>query len=399
MRRKNILICCHTYLPEKNGVAIVVDNHRKEFEKNGYNVTIATRYCEERDLLKDSKVYHFKLHGMGRIGSAFKGLDLKKYQQFLLNGKWDLIFFHNWTWCSEVALSILPQLMGKKVLVSHGVSFNLFIPNVRGIIRWLSYRFYSLSFKKKLYAFDFYVFLTSKEDNQRFTDKRLMTKLKLSNFTIIPNGVNPPSEIMNSKTIKYHEIFSTKKKIILCVSNYQVSKGQNLLLKSFLKQEYLKKNTVLVFIGSRFNKFTDQLKRTSGKELNNSIFFLENQSRKNIEYAYQKSSLFVLPSETEVMPLVLLEAMSYKLPFVAFDLGCISDLSGGKIIPYAERNTLGNTLKELIPNERLLNKLGMQGYRAIIEKFNWERIGLLYNSLITDLLKEEIPIPSELRER
>ena len=72
---------------------------------------------------------------------------------------------------------------------------------------------------------------------------------------------------------------------------------------------------------------------------------------------YSKSEIFVFPSLTEGMPMVLLEAMRARLPIIAFDIEpCVEGLDGGKyglLVKKGDVKSLAQKIIELLKNDEL----------------------------------------------
>ncbi len=54
--------------------------------------------------------------------------------------------------------------------------------------------------------------------------------------------------------------------------------------------------------------------------LNNNVFLMGNTN--DMYQKYQESSIYVMTSHHEGFPMVLIEAHSYKLPIISFDISC-----------------------------------------------------------------------------
>ncbi len=71
-------------------------------------------------------------------------------------------------------------------------------------------------------------------------------------------------------------------------------------------------------------------------------------STKDIGHEYQTSSIYVLSSRYEGLPMVLLEAMSYGLPIISFDCACgPSDIltpDFGKLVPREDIDKLAENM-------------------------------------------------------
>jgi glycosyltransferase involved in cell wall biosynthesis len=67
------------------------------------------------------------------------------------------------------------------------------------------------------------------------------------------------------------------------------------------------------------------------------------------EKLFKKSNLFIFPSRysKEVFPLVLLEALSYGLPILAFNVGAVSEIVSKDVGVISSKNELFNSFKEM----------------------------------------------------
>lgn len=95
---------------------------------------------------------------------------------------------------------------------------------------------------------------------------------------------------------------------------------------------------------------------------------------------YEQASLFCLPTRLEALGIVFLEAFAHKLPVVATNLGGIPDfVSNGKngyLVEYNDVETLANRLIELLEDPKKCEIFGENGYRAVMERYNWNKVGV-----------------------
>lgn len=216
-------------------------------------------------------------------------------------------------------------------------------------------------------------------------------------YNVIPNGVDL-AEFNNADPTRFLSKYNLhNKKIILSVGNFFPGKGQSHLLEIVQNLKNLRNDFVLCSISTN-------LEFAIGKKLHQEfiddvyslqlpIVDLQNISRQDVIDAFTVADIFVTASEQEVSPLVLLESMAAKTPWVSMNVGNAQELDGGIII---QENTNSDgkktfnhrTLDKYIENiQLLLNKehycedLGEQGYRQIVEIYNWEKIKYQYKEL------------------
>lgn len=374
-----ILIACFGFYPETHGVAQAAYQQAIGLHRLGYKITVITQSSEQSPQLPfDVISFSLSPSRLPKLNEKEAG---KAYQQFLRESNFDVLFFHCWeSWVSELALPILNQIQGKKVLVSHGTTIHLRYPGIAGWLRWLRNRPAAWQFSKKLTSFDHYIFLSEKADKQRLSDVIEAKRRGLHNFSIIPNGAHPRF-FQQSSTDFWVKFGLRKAKMLLCVGNFSREKGQYELINWFI--EISPADTILVLIGSHFNDYSNSLKKNIGPRLNTSIFLFEKLPIDDIHAAYCAATLFVSATFTEVQPLVLLDAMAVGLPFLCRDVGAVSTLEGG--VCFKDKNEFKVLLKQLLRNPSTRQNFGNKGKVTALNIYHWDLIVNSYHSLIQRL--------------
>jgi glycosyltransferase involved in cell wall biosynthesis len=118
-----------------------------------------------------------------------------------------------------------------------------------------------------------------------------------------------------------------------------------------------------------------------------------------LESAYAAADVLVLPSttdsrgDTEGLGVVLLEAMSHKLPVVASAIGGIVDIVAdgetGLLVPESDSAALAAALQRLAREPALAARLGEAGYRRLRERFSWEAIVRRWEEVYAGVLGAE----------
>ena len=110
--------------------------------------------------------------------------------------------------------------------------------------------------------------------------------------------------------------------------------------------------------------------------------------------AMSEADLLLLPSLAEATPLVLLEAMSHELPWVATPTcGSAADHAGGVIV---ELDRFPETISTLLADRQARTRLGRAGRAHWITAYRWEVVGDRYDRLARGLPLDELPLPPDL---
>ncbi|EKQ56950.1 MULTISPECIES: glycosyltransferase family 4 protein [unclassified Clostridium] len=102
------------------------------------------------------------------------------------------------------------------------------------------------------------------------------------------------------------------------------------------------------------------------------------------EKIIKESTIFVLPSYNEGMPMSVLESMGYSLPIISTNVGGIKNqvLNGvnGFLIEPGDKIKLTECINQLINSEELRENMGKESYELVKRKFN-------INNILTQLEK------------
>lgn len=99
---------------------------------------------------------------------------------------------------------------------------------------------------------------------------------------------------------------------------------------------------------------------------------------------YEKISVLILPSETEVLPLVVLEAYSCGLPVIAFDINSLRGLiskDNGILTKYLDYKQMGQDALGLLSDSNRYRKNNMSKYESSYsDSVMWDKTYKLYQS-------------------
>jgi len=103
---------------------------------------------------------------------------------------------------------------------------------------------------------------------------------------------------------------------------------------------------------------------------------------------YREADLFVLPSFSEGMPNVVLEAMAAGQPIVATDIAGNNELSrpgeNGYLIPTGQVPPLSQALEPLIRDPLLRQRMGEASRRIVLAEYGWPRVADAYLDLLAE---------------
>lgn len=207
-------------------------------------------------------------------------------------------------------------------------------------------------------------------------DMKSWKQLRVKNVCVIPNMIT----IQPPKTINY----SAKR--IIAVGRYSHQKGFDLLIKAWgvLSKKY--HDWHLYIYGNEDRAPYEEMAKT--EKCQDTCHCMP--VTEDIATEYGKSSIFVMSSRYEGMPLALIEAMSSGLACVSFRCpngpsDIINDGIDGYLAKNGDIDDLITKIDHLITNEPLRSKIG-QAARQNIERYSPKAIMqqnmMLYKSLI-----------------
>ncbi len=198
-----------------------------------------------------------------------------------------------------------------------------------------------------------------------FVNKFQMEKAPLSiqkKSVYIPNGID---DISRSEATDYIDKIGAKKgEYVLGVGRLTPEKGFEYLVEAVNKLDEVKQ---LVIAGAT-DHGDGYLQRLKELDVNNKVIFAGFVGGENLRQLYSHARMFVLSSENEGFPLVMLEAMNYDLPMV------VSDIPATHLVElpsncYAEKGNVESFVNRIVEkyNEKDIRKYDLSEY-------NWNMV-------------------------
>jgi glycosyltransferase involved in cell wall biosynthesis len=194
----------------------------------------------------------------------------------------------------------------------------------------------------------------------------------------------PPSKILDKKSVGVNadtfrpDELKRLDSLVLYVGRLQKQKGVHILLQAI---PYLKISVHAVIIGP-FDQnnpdYSNELKKTieminaQGKH---KVELLGRKDEKELIPWYQKAALLVAPHLDQICGgLATLEALACATPVIATGNGVVNDRVNGLLVPPNDVEKLASSINELLENNILRRKLGIEGRRIIEEQYSWRII-------------------------
>jgi len=351
----NICMISSTPFPPEDGIGYHIFNISKKLIQNGHKVTIITRgKLKKTDKISFNNIdiyhehyiplypFHVFIHGF------YVNKLIKKIQE-----DFDLIHVH--TPLSPIIHTKLPLINTIHSSIIED-SKHIEMVNIR-----------SYAFKLQANTISKYLIknlilnsnLTTTVSNSML--KELASFYNIHNVKVIGNGVDEKTFVPSNN----------EDDSILFVGRLSYRKGLFDLLNAFeaLQYEYSIKLRI-IGKGELHNIFKNWVDR---KGLSNKVEFLGHISRAKLIREYQKTKIFIMPSQYETGPLTLLEAMSCGKPVISTSVGIAPDVienfSNGILIPINSPNSILNSLITLLNDEKLRDELGKNARKTVQEKY------------------------------
>lgn len=206
---------------------------------------------------------------------------------------------------------------------------------------------------------------------------------------IAPNGVDfhmvrKITELAKSKNIKKEE------KTILFVGRLTKLKGIIDLLIAFKMLSRIDLETKLVIVGNgSLNSFVKSF--IDKYDLSNRVEFVEGVLpwEKVIFKYYSRAGIFVLPSYSEGLPSVVLEAMAAEVPVITTPVGDITDLvrhgETGILVEPGNPKALADSLLMVLQDKTLRRKITENALKNV-KYYDWRVRANIFDKIYTQLI-------------
>lgn len=213
------------------------------------------------------------------------------------------------------------------------------------------------------------------------------------NVQFIPNGINPVErESFNYEGIKpfMPPNASLDKPYILFAARRIMSiKGCHTMLQALQKIGY----TGQIFITGELHTADEYLEKLKELSAGLNVFFLGFVNPLPVLLALiERAQLFIFPSETEGMSIMLLEVASVGRPIIASDIPENKQVfTGSEVLYFKSKDVvdLADKLEYALRNPKEMEALGNNCQKKVYSDYLWVNIAGLYEQVYLQLLKSE----------
>ncbi len=203
------------------------------------------------------------------------------------------------------------------------------------------------------------------------------SNIKCKDITVIPNPAN-----------KQEPLYDISSKCILSAGLVNKIKRFDLIIPTAEKifSKYPDWHWEICGDGPELSKIKQSAENSPVKD--NLIFC---GSVKDMDAHYKNAAMYVLTSEMEGLPMVLLEAKSHGLPIVSFDINTgpsdiITDSVNGFLVPSGDIDTLASKICTLIESDKLRIAFSENSQKDI-DNFSTETIIKKWETLLLNTVK------------
>lgn len=122
----------------------------------------------------------------------------------------------------------------------------------------------------------------------------------------------------------------------------------------------------------------EYLKLLKNLDHNNKTIFNFNATDKELINDYNSALVTVLPSLSEIFPLVVLESMACGTPVICTDAGgmpeIVEDGENGFIVPLNDPKSLKEKIRYFLNNPEESKRMGENARKKILEKYTWDAV-------------------------
>jgi glycosyltransferase involved in cell wall biosynthesis len=189
----------------------------------------------------------------------------------------------------------------------------------------------------------------------------------------VGGGLDPIPPLKNSK--KLLSRFQLNPPYAIFVGRANADKGALDAARAVLST---KGGLGLVVVGSRTPEFDNFYERLSAPQKVR-VRHVGKVTEAEKHTLLSMATMLLLPSRTDALGIVLLEAWAHAIPVIGANVGgipfVIEDGVDGLLVPYGDVPALSNAIQHLMANPRERTLLGKAGQKKVGSQYTWKQVG------------------------
>lgn len=201
-------------------------------------------------------------------------------------------------------------------------------------------------------------------------------RAELPQIEVYPRGIDTETfkpQVKNQELIRKYNL--ENRKIILYVGSLIDRKGPSYLVEAFDTVQKEREDTSLLFVGD--GPLENELKKKAKElKIDDKVIFVSKVEPAEVPKYYSICDVFTLPSYSEAMGTVLIEAMACKKPVVVTEkMGMaqsIKDADAGIVVRAKDPSSLADGLLKVLNDTSHAKKMAENGYKYVLKNHTWE---------------------------
>jgi len=367
-----VLMVIHQFRPIASGAEMQVERLGGKLVKLGHQVSVLTQRRDPNSLPCET-LNGIAVHRVDFPLSYWPYRDIGKQFRFLVKNRqtYDIIHSHQ---CFNHAVidAMAAQWLGKKSILKIACAGEVGDLNV-----FSQFRGFNLV-QKILHQTDAVIAISTE------IEKELQEYgFPAEHIYSIPNGVD-------ADEFERRRPFPDRSKVIfLLIGRRTPQKGIDIAFRAI--QLLLQKGMVNIELRLYGLDYPEYDYRKMAQECGVQSVVRFYSHTENIQDVYHDAHCLLLPSRTEGLSNVLLEAMSLELPVIATRISGTVDVvehdRSGILIASEDSEALATSMEQIMKNPELAFQLGKKARQRIIDKFSLDEIARNYSRLYQRLME------------
>jgi glycosyltransferase involved in cell wall biosynthesis len=192
--------------------------------------------------------------------------------------------------------------------------------------------------------------------------------IPIEHISVIPNAVSEPSMPARLDNEKF-----PRQPFILFMGRLAPVKGPDFLVQAYINTPAAHKFP-LVLAGPDFGMQKELQEMIAQSELSSAIHFIGFLNEEERNEAYRRALMLVIPSRSEAMSLVALEAGIVELPVLLTNTCGFNEIEevGGGLVVAASAEALSDGLNKMLVDVAELEKMGKRLKRFVVDHYSWQ---------------------------